>query len=228
MRQEFDKFLEGGLFYGNSFRNAFSSFSSSGKPFSEDEEKMFFYENFLNYFRENIIGSISTSDIFLSDDEKTFQYSKENTVEVAAEYDMLINKNITSFGKVYYAERGGKFCVILPALNNSSDREYYSRRARQFYRTAFRFSENMINVALYKFMSRITLNMTDSLERILTNIKKDGEVTYEDYGRTIALYWTGTNKEKNREHARTLIQFADRLNIDRENIPLKPEHMKYL
>jgi len=188
-----------------------------------------FYEAFLKYFREYILGSYSTSDIFLSDDEKTLQYAGRNNIEATMEYELLVNKHLTHIGKVYYAEKGGRFCIVFPVLRKPSDKKYYSQRAKQFYRTAVKFSESEISAALYRFVSRITHDITNSLENILKNIKIDGKNIMEKiYGETIALYWTENNQDKSKEYAKTLVEFARKLNIDGDDIPLKREHYKYL
>ncbi len=185
-----------------------------------------FFELFLRYFRNEIIGnSLLSRRFFLRSAEKSLQYLKRGAVESAVEYELLVRRQQTAIGKAHYAKKGADFCVVLPVLDERRDKRLYRRMAATFYYQAAFYSEHELNRTLFDFLGGITNEMIEGLSRVLADIRKDGLVSLQRAYRDLAQrYSAAVDPAASRELARVLIRFARLLEIPNDDLPLKKEH----
>lgn len=185
-----------------------------------------FFELFLRYFRNEIIGNSFVGKRFLlRPSEKSLQYVKPDAVESAVEYEFLVRRQPTAVGKVHYAKKGGDFCVVLPVLDQRRDKELHQRLAALFYRQAARYSEAELNRELFDFLGGITHEMMMGLTHVIAGIRSDGHLTLERaYEELVQRYAASSDAEPSRELARALIRFGRMLEIPDDDIPLRQEH----
>lgn len=187
-----------------------------------------FFDYFVNYFRIEIFENTSfTERFFLRDEEKTLQYLDPNSIESAIEYDFLITKQISNRLKTHYAKKGGNFCVVLPVLNYSRNRNEYQSKAAEFYHLASVYTEDDFNVHFFGFLEGATEEMTSGLEHTLERLKEDGMKTIEKaLEEASSLYKVAENENDSEELAKRIVKYARMLEM--EDIPIKKEHYRFL
>lgn len=186
---------------------------------------------FASYFKEKILfNAFNSSNLYLSDDEKTLQYSGRNTVEPIAEYFFILQKTDSKRVKRDYAEKGAIFSIVHPVLDEKeSNMRYFLTCASVFYNMVSVYSTEEFASKFFDLLSSEVEPLQSGLEEILGNVSKDGLFSLEKFYDSILMEYLGSNDTNEKDNlARKISSFSKRLNINPDDVPLEREHYRYL
>lgn len=162
----------------------------------------FLFELFCKYFSDEILHrSFFASKLYLSDEEKTLQYSGKNTVEPLFEYTLLIKNQESRHRKRYYAEKAANFSIVHPIIHPElgSNKDFYISSASNFYSTVSANSDFSEVSDFFDFLASLTGDMVYGLEKIIDNIKQDGTLSLNKIYQSLILDYSMELEESRKE-----------------------------
>ncbi|MFW5852890.1 MAG: hypothetical protein ACOCUR_02575 [Nanoarchaeota archaeon] len=200
------------------------------EEFDDISDDRLLSEYFCKYFKDNILAkSFSSSDLYLTDDEKSLQYSGKNKVEPLFEYHLLIRDAKSKSTKSHYAEKGAVFAIVHPVVhpNMTENKRFYADSASAFYSLVSSNSRDADSSDFFDFVSGLTVDMMNGLENILENLFRDGTKSLEKaYAMTLVNYSIESESEKKNEYAQLLVNLSRRIGLSPDDVPLEKNHYR--
>ncbi|MFP4118190.1 MAG: hypothetical protein ACLFTR_04685 [Candidatus Woesearchaeota archaeon] len=188
-------------------------------------------EFFISYFKDKIFyKAVHSSNLYLSDDEKTLEYAGRNTIEPIAEYFLITNNAEAVWQKKDYAEKGAIFSIVHPVIaNEEGNGRYFMDCASALYGFASNFSENKEMEFFYGFLSGHVSDMSAGLDNILRNISEDGLKTIKNlYDETVSRYEVSEDGEEKERLAESIAKLSYKAGVEKDDVPLERKHYHYL
>lgn len=163
------------------------------------------------------------------DENFHLSYVSKTPRESVMEYYMFVNDEKRSQEeKVYFAEKGGRHCVMYPVFfdleREDIGRGFYIDHSSRLYDIAHRLERDDSRSELLKLVSDCTEEIVTGLENICSSLGEEGKKSLNDaFSRIKTLYHTELNPKKSKEYALVLIGLGHNLDKSLKEMELKDD-----